>query len=53
MIFNIGMRAVCGELQKVHTRLRYLAVKWQMKFRIHKCELRHGGKSDQREGSLL
>lgn len=40
MAFNIGMRAGCGELQKDHTRLRNLAVKWQMKFSIHKCELK-------------
>lgn len=35
MVFNIGMRADCGELQKDHTRLRDLEAKWQMKFSMH------------------
>lgn len=47
------MRANCEELQKNHARLRDIAVKWQIKFSIHKCELLHKGKSDQRRGSLL
>lgn len=53
MVFNIGMRGDSGKLQKDHARLRDLAIKWQMKFIIHKCGLMHKQKSNQREGSLL
>lgn len=35
MVFHLGMRADCGELQKDHTRLMDLEAKWQMKFSIH------------------